>query len=148
MHDYIVAAILLGLAGFILTEASRFPPPPPHAMASSATFPRVIAALLVFFVILLIIRTVRRRSSNLETSGIPLNVRGVIGIASTVVYLLVVRELGFVVSTTAILAIYAILLQKERLRFLDSVVVPLIMVTIVYLMLVLLRVSIPTGILF
>ena len=148
MHDYVVGTVLLGLAGFILSEASRFPPPPPHAMASSATFPQIIAVLIVFFVVLLIIRTVRARSKEVQTQGLPLSSRGVIGILSTVVYLFVLRPVGFVVSTTAILTLYSILLQNERLRFLDSVVVPLIMVAVVYFMLVLLRVSVPTGILF
>ncbi len=150
MHDYVVGAVFLALAGFILFEAEGFPAPPSHALASSATFPRIVAALIVFFVVLLVVRRLRKRGKETEPEprGLPLNVRGIVGILSTVVYLFALRRVGFVVSTTAILILYSILLQNRRLRLLDSLVVPLVMVAVVYLMLLLLRVPVASGILF
>jgi len=146
VDDIITGLAFLLLGVIIIWQVRGLPASVAGVPFGSATFPRLLSILMMLLAAWLIIRGLRGGTSQPRRESPKVNMRSLLGMAATVVYLLALKWLGFALSTTALLISYALLIQREKPRKLDTFVMPIITVAIVYIVFHFLGVSLPQGV--
>ena|SRR5690554_2709325 len=141
--DRIVGGVLLFFGLVMVYLTSRLPPAPFGFSVSSGTYPALLSWALVLLSLLLVARKVRPVLSELRL----FSWRAIVGFGLTVVYVVVFRQIGFLVCTMTLLVTYALLLQKGIPKIVDTVIVPLASTAAVYVLLRILNVPLPIAIL-
>ncbi len=146
MTDRIVGLLLAVFGGLVLLAAGDLPPPMRGMSVGSGSFPTILGGLIVVFAGWLVLRGDR---SDAEAPPRILSLRGALGIGLTIVYVLGFPRLGLIVATFLLLVAYALLLQPDRPRPVDSLLIPALTTAGVYGLLRLLDVPLPDeGLLF
>jgi putative tricarboxylic transport membrane protein len=139
--NLVAAGLLLAVAAAVVFLTLDFPPPGDPNDPGAGTFPRMIAGLLAGCGLLLLFQ----RS---ETEPLPRG-SGLLRVAGVVVllggYAALLEPLGFVLASVLFLAA-ALLLAGVRRPLLLAVLPPGISLALFYVFYVLLRVSLPRGV--
>lgn len=149
MYGEIAAGFFfLALSGAFFLESRGFPPGPRGSYLNSSVFPGTIAVLMALCSLILIARAFKPAASGDGTRDKPINRRGLAAIALAVLYIVLFPYLGFPVSSFLLLVSYAWLLQPLRKKWMDTILFPLIIVNVIYLLFRVLNVYLPPGELF
>lgn len=141
--DRLAGIALMAFSIGTIYAASQLRPAPLGYPIGSGTFPTILGWVLAGLSLWL----VARKARIVESGGRLLSWRAAVGFALTILYIAVFRQIGFLVCTFALLVAYAMLLQRERLRLIDSVLVPFCSILAVYVLLRILNVPLPRALL-
>ena len=142
MGELIMASLFFIMSIVFIITAGKFPVMKDMPIHSD-TFPKAIAILMLIYSGILIIRTIKKLKEKQELPQI--GKRTLIAMAGAVVYYFVFDYLGYIISSILLLILYAALLQKKKLRTLDTFILPTVFVIGLYFAFKLLKVYLPLG---
>jgi putative tricarboxylic transport membrane protein len=141
--DIVAAALLVAVAVAVVLLTLDFPPPGQPDDPGAATFPRMVAGALAVFALLLLVQGGRSEES-LPRGRALLRVVGVVVLLA--IYAAVLEALGFMLATMLFL-VGALLLAGMRRPLMLALMPVGVSLTLFYVFSVLLRVSLPRGVL-
>lgn len=145
--NLVFSALLIVFAGVFFFYADTFRTLPGQTDIGPAAFPKFIAVMLAICAVILAITEIKKNS----TEKVALfNIKFFIGVATAVVYFIVLRPVGFIPSSIAAIFIMEVLLLNEPFKktLPLTVSVAILAPIVIYLIFgAFLKVPLPAGIL-
>lgn len=148
--DLISGSVMLLFSACIYVSASGFPKSD-YQLSGPAFYPQVMAVILAIISIVLIGRSAKSLKNNIKGEQIKINnpKKVIAAMAATLVYVLLLKTLGFLITTFIYLTALIFIMQPQKNKIPISVLISLIMTGAVYFVFaVLFSASLPMGIFF
>ena len=146
----IIINIIYIILGILIFIGTREFPSYEYSCMNSASFPRVIALLMILFSVIQLLRDnfYKQKKRNDTVDGNPPTLYLLLVLGIMVVYVLLIKLIGFLIPTALILIVFSIILQKGKLRIIDTFIVPVITIILISVMFYFLNVPLFKGIIF
>lgn len=148
--DLISGIVMLLISIYVYVSALSFPKAE-YQLAGPAFYPQLMAILLALISVTLIYRSVRRLKNKEECRKVKVDNPAIViaVMAVTLLYILVLKTLGFLITTFLYLTALVFIMQPEKKKIVTNLLVSSIMTGAVYVIFAkLFSASLPQGILF
>lgn len=147
--DIITSIVFILLSIYVYISSLKFPKTEIQ-LTGPAFYPQIISILLIITSIAIIIRGVKKLKAEGDTlmQKIQNWKRVLMVMVATFIYVIVLRTLGFLITTFLYLTILILLMQPEKSKIKVSILISAAMTGVIYLIFsVLFSASLPRGIL-